>query len=247
MENILVILLAILAFLSIVVGFWQMFVYIKLSWARRDNSKGFNGLEIAREVLDKSGDQDIEVKSAFWSLTYVDYSSSKKLLKLGKIDSRRKSLWTVATTGRQAFSAHILKKAKEGEKPPISVFWFKLQTFWFGLFMSMLFNFGILVTASLWIQNSSNNENMFNFWFWAMLLIILVVPFLYSFASFKTSKLMLENINNIFEGIFLDTEIDQIKKLWKLEYINSIIEMVKLLLIAAYTLLKAIAAAKSDN
>ncbi len=240
MDSVLIALLLFISIISMIVGFWQLFVYIKLSWARRDNSKGLNGLEIAREVLDKSGDQDIEVKSSFWSLTYVDYSSRRKLLKLGKIDSRRSSLWTVATTGRQAYSAHVLEKASKGEKPPISTFWFRLQTFWFGMFMSMLFNFGVIISSILWVSGIEANDNIFNLWFWVMLGIILVIPFIYALASFKTSKLMLEDINKIFDGIFLEEEINQIRKLWKLEYINSIIEMIKVILIAIITLLRII-------
>ncbi len=241
MDSVLIALLLFISIISMIVGFWQLFVYIKLSWARRDNSKGLNGLEIAREVLDKSGDQDIEVKSSFWSLTYVDYSSRRKLLKLGKIDSKRRSLWTVATTGRQAYSAHVLEKTSKGEKPPISTFWFRLQTFWFGMFMSMLFNFGVIISSVLWVSGIEANDNIFNLWFWVMLGIILVIPFIYALASFKTSKLMLEDINKIFDGIFLEEEINQIRKLWKLEYINSIIEMIKVILIAIITLLRIIA------
>ncbi len=245
METIILALLLIIAIISMVVGIWQSFIYIKLSWARRENSRGFNGLEVAREVLDKSGNQNINVKSSFWSLTYVDYSSSKKLLKIGKIDSRRKSLWTVATTGRQAYSAHILEKAKKGENPPISAFWFRLQTFWFGMFMSMAFNFGILISAIFWMNNITD-ENIFNIWFWVMLGIMLVIPFIYALASFKTSKIMLKDINKIFDGIFSENEIDQIRKLWKLEYINSIIEMIKVMLLIIFTLLRVFALSREN-
>lgn len=242
MESVLYGILFILVILSLIVGIWQFFVYAKLSWARRANSRDLNGLEIAREVLDKSGDQDTKVKSSFWSLTYVDYSSSSNTLKLGRIDSKRKSLWTVATTGRQAYSAHVLKMASRGEKPPISTFWFRLQTFWFGMMMSMLFNFGVMISAILWANGI--DQNVFNLWFWIMLGILLIVPFIYSFASFKTSKLMLENIEQIFGGIFSEQEINQIRKLWKLEYINSIIEMIKVIIVAMIVLIKAIATSK---
>ncbi len=239
MEAILIGLIFIIGIISIIVGFWELFVYFRLSFARRQNSRDFNGIQVAEEVLKKSGDDDIKVSSNFWSLTYINYSNATKTLKLGRIDSRRKSIWTVATSGRQAYSASVLKRASMGEKPPISTFWFKLQTFWFGMFMSMVFNFGIIISGSLWIANSID-DNIFNLWFFVFMGIILIIPLIYALASFKTSKLMYENANEIFGGIFSEEEIGQIKHLWKLEYINAIIELVKVVLVIILSILNII-------
>ncbi|NQX83381.1 MAG: hypothetical protein HRS50_01540 [Mycoplasmataceae bacterium] len=236
-------LIIILGFLSSVVGIWQFFVYIKLSWARRNNSKNFNGLQTSEAIFEKLGD-DIKVEKSFWSLTYVRYSKAKKTLKLGAIDSRRSSIWTVATSGRQAYSAHIIERATQGKKPPINLLWFKLQTFWFGLFMSMLFNIGIIISFSLWASSMNSGGEIFGLWFWVFLTIILFVPLLYAIASFKTSKLMLENIDKIFGNIFSKEEVNQIRSLWKLEYINSIIELIKIVVVIVFTLMKAIVVSK---
>ncbi len=243
--SILIVALLVLAVLSAIVGLWQTFTYISMSWARRNNSRNFTGLENASAVLNNLG-SDIKVKSAFWNFTYVNYSRVTRTLKLGLFDSNRRSLWTMAQTGRQAFSAHILDRAAMGEKPPISTFWFRLQTFWFGLFMSMLFNTLIIASVSMWLTGASETGNIMNMWFIIFLSVLLIFPLLLSLAAFKTSKYMIENVDMLFGNILTPQEVEGIRKLWRLEYIQSIIDLMKIIIIIVFTLIKALGKAKNN-
>ncbi len=244
LSTLIAVLLLVLIVFSFILAIWQMFVYIGLSWARRNNSKEYTGIENAEAIFDKMGD-NINVKKAFWSFTYVDYNKNAKRLKLGLIDSKRRSLWTVATTGRQAYSAHIIEKASQGEKPPINIFWFKLQTFWFGMLMSMLFYF--LMTWSLFTWASiASDGNIINMGFFLFIVVVFAFPILLATASYKTSKVMLSDIDSIFGGIYTPDEIEKIRKLWKIEYIKSIVDLVSLLMYLIIILLKALAANKKN-
>ncbi len=237
LETVLILLLFVLVVFSAILGIWQMFVYIGMSWARRDNSKGYTGIENAEAVFREQGDQ-IEVKKAFWSATYVDYNKHSKRLKLGLIDSRRKSLWTVATTGRQAYSAHIIEKANQGEKPPISIFWFKLQTFWFGMLMSFLFYGLVMWSLFMWSNAMVETETLINPSLFLFLIVLFSFPILTATATFKTSKVMLQNVDNIFGNIYSPEEVEKIRKLWKIEYIKAIMDLIAMLLYLIIMILK---------
>ncbi len=248
--NLLIIVLFILVILSTIVGLWQTFTYISMSWARRNNSRNYTGIQNSEAVLSNLG-SDIKVRSAFWNFTYVNYSRVTRTLKLGLFDSNRRSLWTVAQTGRQAFSAHILDRAAySGEKPPIATIWFRLQTFWFGLFMSMLFNILIIASVSMWVSHmfdaSGNFLGAMNVWLLFFLLVIFTLPLLMSIASFKTSKYMIENVDMLFGSLYTPQEVEGIRKLWKLEYIQSIIDLMKVIILIVITLLKIFAKSKSN-
>ena len=192
MEIVIIGLILLLSFILVVVGFWQMFVYFKLSLARRNNSREFNGIQTAEAIFEKLGDNDIKVGSSFWSLTYVRYSKSTKTLKLGRIDSRRKSLWTVAASGRQAYAAHVIEMNARGEKPPISIFWFKLQTYWFNIGFSMFLTFTIGLIFGLAASGVA-----FGLLFFVGIISLFTIRLIYSIAALKTSKLMISNIDSI--------------------------------------------------
>ncbi len=226
LEIIILSLALLLAVASLIVGLWSSFVYIKLSWSRRENSRGFNGIEAAEATLDKQG-SDIKVGKSFWNLSYVRYSKSSRTLKLGPINSKRKSLWTVATSGRQAYAAHILDTGRHNDMP-ISGIWFRLQTFWVGVFMSFLFN--TLITISLVMMGLSiQNGNSVLIWVIVLIAIIAFFSILMATAVLKTTKIMYEDAEQIYGGIFTEDEVEKIKKLWKLEYINAIIELLRTL------------------
>ncbi len=245
LETIFILALGLLIILSAIVGIWQFFVYVGLSWARRRNSKDYTGIDNASAIFEELGD-DISVKKAFWSFTYVDYNKNQKRLKLGLVDSRRRSLWTVATTGRQAYSAHIIERAAQGEQPPINIFWFKLQTFWFGMLISTIF-YGLMLTSLvMWSNAAIDSGNLINAPLFILIGVLFTFPILLATASYKTSKVMLTNIDSIFGNIYTPDEIEKIRKLWKLEYIKSIMDLISLVLYLVYAILKLLAASKKD-
>ncbi len=244
-QTILMLAIVLLIILSAIVGIWQFFVYVGLSWARRKNSKDYTGIDNASAIFEELGD-DISVKKAFWSFTYVDYNKNQKRLKLGLVDSRRKSLWTVATTGRQAYSAHIIERAAQGEQPPINVFWFKLQTFWFGMMMSALFYFLMIGSMVMWSTAAVDTGNVINAPLFILIGVLFAFPILLATASYKTSKVMLADIDRIFGNIYTPDEVNKIRKLWRLEYIKSIIDLISLVLYLVLAFLKLLASSKKD-
>ncbi len=244
-QTILMLAIVLLIILSAIVGIWQFFVYVGLSWARRRNSKDYTGVDNASAIFEELGD-NISVKSAFWSFTYVDYNKNQKRLKLGLVDSRRRSLWTVATTGRQAYSAHIIERASQGEQPPINVFWFKLQTFWFGMMMSALFYFLMIGSMVMWSTAAVDTGNVVNASLFILIGVLFTFPILLATASYKTSKVMLADIDRIFGNIYTPDEVNKIRKLWRLEYIKSIMDLISLVLYLVLAFLKLLASSKKD-
>lgn len=60
-----------------------------------------------------------------------------------------------------------------------------------------------------------------------MFLITAITALIYSIASFKTSKMLIEDADFIFSGIIPENEIDQIKELWRISYIIAIFELIE--------------------
>ncbi len=222
------IVIAILSFVGMVLGIWRIVLYFKFSWARRENKNNYTGVDVAEKIFDKFQDK-IKVKTSFWSITYVYYQKRKKTLRLGRIDSRRKSIWTMATSGRQAYAAHILEQGNSNnEKPRVGKIWIKLQTFWVNQFIG----FGMFIlTIALTILTAyfivDENITLATISFFFIFLSTAFVGLIYSIASFKTSKMLIEDADLIFGGIIPKEEIDQIKQLWKISYIIAIFDLIE--------------------
>ncbi len=235
-----VVLIAILAIIGMIIGFIQMFLYFKLSFGRRNNSKGYTGIEVSEEIL-KKYKEPIKVKSSFWSITYVRYNQAQKILKLGKIDSRRRSLWTMATVARQTYAAHLIEEQKKGNKPAIHPIWIRLQTFWISVGISIFLN---IVTVIMIIDVGTNEHLGLIFWSW--LALILLIPLIYSIAAFQTSKVMFQKTDEIFSQILEKNEIEQIKTLFKYAYIQAIVELIKTVLIIVLTILRIVGESQNN-
>ncbi len=229
-----IVVIAILGIIGLIIGFIQMFLYFKLSFGRKNNSKDYNGIEISEEII-KKYKEPIKVESSFWSITYVRYNQSKKILKLGKIDSKRKSLWTMATVARQTYAAHLIEEKNKGNKTPIHPIWIRLQTFWINVGISVFLN----VVTIIMVISVATQENL-GIIFWIWLFLIMIVPLIYSIAAFQTGKVMFQKTDEIFADILNENEVSQIKTLFKYAYIQAIIDLVKTILIIILSILRIV-------
>ncbi len=234
-----IVMITILGIIGLFIGFIQMFLYFKLSFGRKNNGKGYTGIEVSEEII-KKYKEPIKVESSFWSITYVRYNQSKRILKLGKIDSRRKSLWTMATVARQTYAAHLIEEKNKGNKTPIHPIWIRLQTFWINVGISVFLN----VVTIIMIVNVSTQEHL-GIIFWIWLVVIMIVPLIYSIAAFQTGKVMFQKTDEIFAGVLEEKEIAQIKTLFKYAYIQAIIDLIRTVLIIILSLLRIIAESKN--
>jgi len=222
METSMILLLSISAVLGIIlfiIGIWETFMYINYSWAKRDNENGYNGMEAANKYLENLGDSDIRVKSAFFRMSYVRYSKMNKTMKLGVFDSKRKSLWTMASVAKQSVAAHVIENGRD-EKFDISPFWFRIQSFWSQMFLSFI----SLFLTSIFITSIIEG------WGFIALGTILVISLLMSlpiFAFWKTSKVVYNHCDEILGNIISNDEKERLKKLWKIEYIHATVLLIK--------------------
>ncbi len=126
------------------------------------------GVDVAEKIFDKFQDK-IKVKTSFWSVTYVYYQKRKKTLRLGKIDFKRKSIWTMATSGRQAYAAHILEQGKHNNtKPRVAKIWIRLQTFWVNQFIRFeifVLSIGLSILMAYFIFNQKILFAIISFFF----------------------------------------------------------------------------------
>ncbi len=96
-------------------------------------------------------------------------SKKKKTLRLGKIDFKRKSIWTMATSGRQAYAAHILEQGKHNNtKPRVAKIWIRLQTFWVNQFIRFeifVLSIGLSILMAYFIFNQKILFAIISFFF----------------------------------------------------------------------------------
>ncbi len=215
------------AMIGTVLGILRLVLRLSYSWGKTQNKNNYTGVDVAEKIFDKFQDK-IKVKTSFWSVTYVYYQKKTKTLRLGRIDSRRKSLWTMATVGRQAYAAHILEQGNSNnEKPRVAKIWIRLQTFWVNQIIEwFLFIFSTILTiVGIFLALISPLLSLIPFFLITFVTGLLAL--LYAFASFKTSKMLIEDADLIFKGIIDEEEITQIKKLWKVNYLISIIDLIE--------------------
>lgn len=60
-----------------IVSIWELFIYIRYSWARRDNENSYNGMEVAEKYFENLNNSETKVQKAFWRQSYVRYNKKK--------------------------------------------------------------------------------------------------------------------------------------------------------------------------
>lgn len=230
--------LSVLGFILFIIGIWETFMYINYSWAKRDNENGYTGMEAANKYLENLGDGDIEVSKAFFRMSYVRYNKSRKVMKLGVFDSKRKSIWTLASVAKQSLAAHVIENGKD-EKFNVAPIWFRIQSFWsqmiisfFSLFLTTALIMSIILAKDLIIIGS--------------ILGMSVVMLLPIYAFWKTSKAVYQNCDEILGEVISDAEKEKLRKLWKIEYIHATVLLIKTIVDIMVNILLMILLTKND-
>ena len=213
-------------------------MYINYSWAKRDNEHGYTGMEAANKYLENLGDKEISVDKAFFRMSYVRYSKSRKTMKLGVFDSKRKSIWTLASVAKQTLAAHVIENGKD-EEFNISPIWFRIQSFWSQMFISFASMFLTIFFVIAIIEGSTIKI------IGSMLLIsiVIIIPV---FAFWKTSRAVYLNSEKILGTVISDSEKEKLKKLWKIEYIHATVLLIKTIVDIIFNILVTILISKND-
>ncbi len=209
----------VLGLILFVIGIWEMFMYINYSWAKRDNENGYTGMDVAPKYLENLGNGDTKVKKAFFRMSYVRYNKSSDTMKLGVFDSKRKSIWTMASVAKQTLAAHVIKNGKD-DKFNISPFWFRIQSYlsqllisFASMFVTIIFIIGVINSSTIEIVGSM-----------IVLSVLMLVPI---YAFWKTSKVVYEHSKDILGDVISEDEREKLKKLWKIEYIHATVLLIK--------------------
>ena len=227
--------------IGISIALW--FKYHRLN--KQQNSCGLTGEEAARKILDDNGLEHIKVKctgSLLWGNSYSHYFHK---LRLRRFTYKKKSVTSLAMAAQKS-SLAILDKENDPDMKTRNIL-IPLQFFGPIMFLPLVI-IGVLI--DIIVRNAYQNGNyLFTFIFAGLGVLFYVIAFILTVIILRVETKAQQKSIEILkkENLATDSEIEDIKGLYKmynLEYINN---MIMAFLELVLRVLQIIAAAQGSS
>lgn len=234
------VLLVIFSIIALVISIWLGISYHRYN--KIQNSLGKTGEEVARELLDKNGLQNIKVSKNGSILFGNSYSHYFKKVRLRRLTWKKDSVTSLAMACQKS-SLAVMDK----EKDPAMKMQIILTPFIY--FGPIAFVPLVIIGALIDVIIIKNNNFYVTLVCCCLAILFYALSFIFSILILKTEKKAQEKALVLMkeDNLATDEEIEMCKKLFKLYNIEYINNMIIALLELVYRILLLVADAKSGS
>ena len=233
-------LLAVASIVALVISIWLAISYIKYN--RKQNSLGKTGEEVAREILDRNGLENIKVSKNGSILFGNSYSHYFKKVRLRRLTWKKSSVTSLAMAAQKSSLAVMDKEGDPAMKLQIRLtpfIYFGPLAFVPMVIAGFLIDFFIL----------KSNNFLLTFILTGVGLAFYILSFVFSILILKTEKKAQEKALELMkqDSLATEEEMGMCKKLFRLYNIEYINNMIIALLEAIYRVLQIVGYAQGGS